>query len=129
LSWDAGVLIVGVLSILAFCAAFHFSGLVARAQAAIATARQTVAVISDKTLDDEQKERAVQGGALRMFGQFALITITAILVLAAPAVVMWIAEMLGAASFAAVSDFLLSWEVIIGATVLIMAAIWLVRRF
>ena len=83
-----------------------------------------MAVIFEKTLDDEEKERLVQRAALHLFGHFALITLTAIVVLAVPGVVMWIGDLIGVAPFAAVSDLLLSWEVIIGATVLILATIW-----
>ncbi len=128
MTWDAGVLIVGLATILAFFGAFHVSGLVARARAVFVLTSQTMAVISEKTLDDEEKERLVQRAALRLFGQFALITMTAIVVLAVAGVVMWIGDLIGVAPFAAVSDLLLSWEVIIGATVLILATIWLVNR-
>ena len=126
--WDAGVLVVGLVAIAAFVAVFHVSGLVARALAALTVAREAMAVIADKTLDDEEKEPLVQRAALRLFGQFGLITLTAIVVLAVPGVAMWGGDLIGLAPFAAVSDFLLSWEVIIGATVAILAAVWLVRR-
>ncbi len=128
MTWDAGVLIVGLADIAAFVAVFHVSGLVARALVALTVARETMAVISDKSLDDEEKEPLVQRAALRLFGQFGLITLTAIVLLAVPGVVMWGGDLIGLAPLAAVSDFLLSWEVIIGATVAILAAVWLVRR-
>ncbi len=128
MTWDAGVLIVGLATILAFVGAFHVSGLVARAKAVVTLTSQTMAVISDTTLNDEEKERMVQGAALRLFGQFILITLTAIVVLTMPGVVMAVGDLIGLASFAAVSEFLLSWEVIIGATLLILGGVWLVRR-
>ena len=128
MTWDAGVLVVGLAAIAAFVAVFHVSGLVARALAALTVARETMAVIADKTLDDEEKEPLVQQAALRLFGQFGLITLTGIVVLAVPGVVMWGGDLIGLAPFAAVSDFLLSWEVIIAATMAILAVVWLVRR-
>jgi len=128
LTWDAGVLVVGLSTIAAFIAAFHVSGLVARARAAVTVASQAMAVIVEKTLDDEVKERLVQRAAIRLFGQFALITLTAIMVLAVPGVVMWVGDVMGLAPFTAASDFLLSWQVLIGASVVMLAAVWLVRR-
>jgi hypothetical protein len=125
---DAGVLAVGLATIATFVAAFHVSGLVARALAALTVARETMGVIADKTLDDEKKEPLVQRAAIRLFGQFGLITATSIVVLAVPGLVMWGSDLIGLAAFAAVSDFLLNWEVIIGATVVIPAANWLMRR-
>ena len=126
--WDAGVLVVGLVAIAAFVAVFHVSGLVARALAALTVAREAMAVIADKTLDDEEKEPLVQRAALRLFGKFGLITLTAIVVFAVPGLVMWGGDLIGLAPFATVSDFLLSWEVIIGATLTILTAVWLVRR-
>ena len=58
----------------------------------------------------------------------ATLLVLGFMVLVVPGVVMWGGDLIGLASFAVVSDFLLSWEVIIGASVVIMAALWLVRR-
>ena len=125
---DAGVLIVGLAAISAFVAAFHLSGLVARARAALTVARDATAVIASKTLDDEEKEPLVQRAALRLFGQFGVMALTALAVLVAPGVVMWGGDLIGLAPFEAVSDFLLSWEVIVGASLVTLVALWLVRR-
>ena len=128
MTWDAGVLSVALATTAAFVAAFHYSGLIGRARSAVATVSQTIAVISEKSLDDEEKERLVQRAALRMFGQFALITVTAAGVLLVPGAVIWVGDLSGLAPVAAVSSFLLSWEVIVGATALILAGVWLARR-
>jgi hypothetical protein len=128
LSWDPGVLIVALATMVAFVATFHFSGLIRRARSAVATVSQTLAVMSRDTLDDEEKERLVQRAALRMFGQFALITVTIGVVFLVPAAVIWVGDLTGLAPVVAVSNFLLSWEVIIGATVLVLASVWLARR-
>ena len=90
-------------------------------------ASQAMSVIAEKALDDEEKQRLVQCAALQLFGQFVLITLIAIVVLAVPGVVIWAGDLIGLAPFGAVTDLLLSWEIIIGATVLSLAAVWLVR--
>lgn len=126
--WDWGVAAVGIAAIAVFALAFQYSGLVERSLAAMAVARDTMAIIGDKSLDDDEKEPLVQKAAIRLLGYFAVLTLISLLVLAAPALLMWLGQLAGIASFAAVSDFLLSWQVIVGATVLMIAVIWIARR-
>ena len=125
---DGGVLAIGLAAIAAFVAAFYWSGLVARASAAVGVAQDAMTVIGDKTLEDEEKQPLVQAAALRLFGHFGLITLTAFLVLLAPGLVIWLADMAGVAPLSAVTDFLLSWQVILISTVVIGAGFWIVRR-
>ena len=125
MTWNAGILVVGLASMAAFVAAFRVSRLVTQARAVVTVASQAMAVIAEKTLNDEEKQRLVQRAALHLCGQFLLITLTAIVVLAVPGVVIWVGDLIGLAPFAGVTDLLLSWELIIGATVLIVAAGWL----
>ena len=128
MTWDAGVVVVGLTSIAAFVVAFHFSGLVFRVRGAVTLATQAMAVIAKNTLDDDTRELLVQRAAIRMFAQFVQITLSSILVLAVPGAIIWMGEQIGLAPLAAVSEFLLSWEVIIGATVLGLATAWHVRH-
>ena len=128
MKFDWRVFAVGLAAIIAFVVAFWASGLVRRARAAASAAKNALAAIADAKLADEEKERVVRGASLHMFGQFVMITLTAAAVLAAPVLVMWICDLSGIAPFASVSDFLLSWEVLIGATALFLAIAWLVKR-
>ena len=125
---ELGVIGAGLLSIAAFAVAFRFSGLVARARAAIALVSTTLAVITEPSLDDDEKERVTQRAAIDLFKAFALITLTASLVLAAPGIVIWFSDVMGLARLQDVLDFLLSWEVLIGTSLLLLAALWLLRR-
>ena len=127
MTWDTGILAVGLTSVVAFVAAFRVSRLATRARGAVMIASQAMSVIAEKALDDEEKQRLVQCAALQLFGQFVLITLIAIVVLAVPGVVIWAGDLIGLAPFGAVTDLLLNWEIIIGATVLSLAAVWLVR--
>ena len=127
MTWNTGILAVGLVSVAAFVAAFRVSGLATRVRGAVMVASQAMSVIAEKTLDDDEKQRLARRAALQLFGQFFLITLTAILVLAVPGVVIWAADLIGIAPFGAVTALLLSWEIIIGATVLILAAVWLGR--
>ena len=126
IDWRIAAVAVG--AIIAFTAAFRVSGLVKRAAAAASAARHALAAISDPGLADEEKERVVRSAALQLFVHFALITLLAAAVLVAPLVVLWVGDLSGIAPFATVFKFLLKWEVIVGATLLLFAASWLARR-
>ena len=128
MTWDASVLVVGLATIVCFAVALHISGLVARVRAAIVAARQAMVVFTDKTLDEATKERLLQRDARFLLGQAILIVLTAVIVLAMSGVVLWVSDFLGIASFAIVSDFLLSQEVIIGGTVLVAVVAWLTKN-
>lgn len=128
MSWDAGVAATGLASIAVFALAFRFSGLIKRSRAAIATATKTLSVIRQSDLDDDEKERAAQKAAIELFRGFLLITLSACLVLAAPGIVIWAGDAIGLASAPAVLDFLLSWEVLIGASLLLVGLLWFLRR-
>ena len=120
MTWDASVLVVGLATVVCFAVAFRISGLVAQVHAAIAVARQAIVVFTDKTLDEATKERLLQRDARRLLGQASLIVLTSVFVLATPGVVLWVSDLSGIAPFAVVSDFLLSLEVIIGGTVIVV---------
>lgn len=122
---DASVLVVGLTAVVCFAVALRISGLVAQIHAAIAVARQTIVVFTDKNLDEATKEKLLQRDARRLLGQATLIVLTSVFVLATPGVVLWVSDLSGVAPFAVVSDFLLSLEVIIGGTVIIVMIAWL----
>lgn len=128
MTWTASAFFVGSLAILAFIAAFHFSGIIARAKAAISLARHTAAVVGDASLNDDEKENICQQAALGLFAHFATITFTSSVVLLIPAVILWASDLGGLATFDEVSNFLLSWEVILGASLVIIAANCLKRK-
>ena len=118
------VLIVAALAIAAFAAGFHISGILEQVYKATATAREAGAVMADKTLDDEVKEKRVQAASLGLFGSFGQILIRSVAVLALPGLILVGADLAGLASLAEIEDFLLSWEVIIGTTILLGGLIW-----
>ena len=120
MTWDASVLVVGLATVVCFTVAFRISGLVAQVHAAIAVARQAIVVFTDKTLDEATKERLLQRDGRRLLGQATLIVLTSVFVLAAPGVILWVSDLSCVAPFAVVSDFLLSLEVIIGGTVIVV---------
>lgn len=120
--------LAAAVAIAAFMAAFIASGLVTVATNAGMTARDSLRVMGDASLDDDAKERAVRAASLRLFGAFGSIALRSALTLSAPLAVIWLGDMAGIAEAVATTDFLLRWDVIIGATVIGFAAWALARR-
>ncbi|MEM8698821.1 MAG: hypothetical protein AAGF44_06590 [Pseudomonadota bacterium] len=118
------LLAVSALAIAAFAAAFHVSGIIDHVMRASRTAREAGAVMSDKTLDDEVKEKRVQQASLGLFASFGQIFLRSLAVLALPGLILWGADAAGLVTFQEIEDFFLSWEVIIGTTILLVVLIW-----
>ena len=114
--------------VLAFLALLAVLRVPARAGAAIARARQAMADLRSKELDDDQKERAVQAHALALFGAFALLTALTAVALLLPAGVVWLAAQAGAVDFDAALDCTMSWPVLLVATVAAVVALRFRRK-
>ena len=120
--------IVGLASIAAFFFAFHFSGLVNKVKSANVIARETLGVIKEEMLEDEEKEQLVQRASLQLFAKFFVITITALAVLLVPGIIISIGDLIGFAPFDSVYSFLLSWEVIVSTTLIVVVFIFVERH-
>jgi hypothetical protein len=118
------VVATGLLSVAAFMAAFLAVRIVPAAAAAIATAHGAVAAMRDPSLDDLARERAAQRASLRLFGAFGGILLRSALALAAAFLPVLAADASGIAPEAAVTGFLMRWDVIVVLTVLVTAG-WL----
>lgn len=127
-SWDLNIIIVSVAAIVAFMIAFRYSGLVSRARSVTSIASRAVDVISQKNMEDDEKGLLIQRAALDLLRQFVVISLISAALLAIPLAVMWLCDLTGIAPFGRVSDFLLGWEVVIGATVVAFIALWILKR-
>jgi len=112
---------VGIASILLFLVALWLLRLVPTAAGALATAQGAVAAMRDPALDDMAREKAVQAASLRLMGAFASIVARGALSLGASLLPIWLADLTGLAAVGAVIDFLSRWDVIVIATVVILA--------
>lgn len=122
------ILIVTALSVIAFIAAFELLGIVPKAREAIATSRQTAAVMGDKSLDDDAKEAAVQKAAGSLMKGFFGLLLRIIGILVAAYIPIFLANLLGLASEDAVLSFMLRIDVILITTVLVIAIIWIATK-
>lgn len=111
-----------IFCIAVFAAALWLSGLLRAGAGALATAHGALAVLRDPAMDDAAREREVQRAALRLFGAGFSILLRGALALCAAALPLWLAEATGLAPMGAVMDFLLRWEVIVLATLVLFAA-------
>lgn len=120
--WAAAFLLV-----MGFLALLFAFGVPDRAKAAIDRSRQALAVVRDKQLSDLEKEKAMQEHAKRMFGLFATITLTSALALAIPVGIVALLDYAQVLDMQTVLDRTLSWQVLVAATVIGLAA-FAVRR-
>lgn len=112
---------VGIASIVLFLVALWLFRLVPTAAGALATAQGAVGAMRDEALDDAAREKAVQSASLRLMGAFASIVVRGALSLGASLLPIWLADVAGLAAGNDVIDFLSRWDVIIIATVVIVA--------
>ncbi len=128
MAFDPVIIAVSLVATGVFVVCFRYSGLIKVAQDAIALARDAGQVMSSKTLSDDEKEAAVQKASIGLMGAFVQITIRAAIVLAATFGIIWASELIGLTTSAAVTDFLLTWQAIVGLSVLVMIIAFVWRR-
>jgi hypothetical protein len=118
-----------VLAVLVFVLAARATGLADKARQAVTSAQASLAVLANRDLDDEAKEKALQALAKRLFALFFLLLLAGAASLAAPAAAVWLLSRTGLVAFSAVLDATLSWPFLLGNTALAAAAVaWLARR-
>lgn len=114
--------------VIGFLALVRVLGLAARVTEVFARSRAALRDMRDPELAEEEKERRVQGHALRLLLLFVVVTAGAAVALLAPVGVVWLLERAGVVSLAGTLDVALSVPFLIGATVLICAALPLLQR-
>lgn len=102
-----------------FIALFKLFRLTEAAKNTMAAAQEALAVMQDATKDDDEKEVAMQALAKKLFGYFIILTAGSIAALGIPAGLVWGLDRLQLIPFQAVIDFTISWEFLIGTTVVL----------
>jgi hypothetical protein len=119
--WAAAVVV-------AFAAAIEVMDLPDRAREVGRRSAECVTVLKDPSLDDDEKERALQKHSLRLFTLLAILVGGSVLALGLPLGGVALLDLAGAASLDRVLAVLQRVDVLVGATVLGGAAYLLVRR-
>lgn len=117
-------LISTVVTVALFIVAFRIMKIVTIAASAVATTRETTAIMADRTLGDDAKERAARRASKRLIVLFFNIVLRSTLVLVIPAIALYLFDSLGLVSFGVATAFLLRPDVIaVSAAATIGAAI------
>ena len=96
-------------------------GLIARPYEVIATSRQAYHVLTDATLNDDEKEAMMQRSAKTLALQFVFISAASLAAIAPPLGVVWVLAAFGLVSLKAVMHLLLSWQILLGSTLFVIA--------
>ena len=122
------LVLITAVSILCFMIAFWLVGIVPVAREAIATVRTAMASMRDPALDDLAREKAAQSAALRMIRFSGALILRSLLALAAAAVPIFAADALGLAPAERSLAFMARWDVILVASVAVLALYFALRR-
>lgn len=118
------------LCVIVFALLLHLVRLVDRTRDVLAIGRESAATMRDATLSDEEKEKAVQRGALRLFGLLFVLLLGSAACLLLPLALIWLLEFAGLFSLRGVLGMLARWDFLLGGTILgivsyLAAAKWL----
>lgn len=102
-------LILLLASAALFVALLHFLHVIEISTGVFAKSRQAMAVMSDASLDDDQKERAVRSMTVEMFALFGRIVARLVLAAVPPTLLVWAAIRLQLTSMDLVIDQSTSW--------------------
>ena len=119
---------ISLLSVALFAVVFWLSKLTAVARRAADRAIAGSMAILDDELSDDEKEKLVRASAIRLLGDTALVVLWLGACLAAAAAPVLLLDWLGMLSAAGVVALMLSWEFIVGTTVALVLAGWLLAR-
>lgn len=117
-----------IFLVVGFVALVRIFGLVTKCGDVFGLVRSSLAVVRNPSMDDEAKESALQSNAKRLFSLFFLLTTGAVLALALPTGVIWILDALHVLSLDAVIKVTLSWQFLLGSTLVGILAVRLTRR-
>ncbi len=125
------MILVAAGSIAIFLLVFWLAGVVASAKSAIAIARGAMQAMRDPGLDELARERTVQTAAIRLVVASGSLILRNLAALAAAFIPILAADWAGIAPQAAMLAFMVRWDVILVATILVTlgavvgARVWL----
>lgn len=118
-------LIAGVLVFVALLRVFDAAGVGGRA---VRTARAAAATLRDRSLTDDEKERAARTAAMGLFRSFVAIAMIGIVALAAPALLLWAGSAAGFYSMDALVATATGWPFLLGSTLVAVVAWFAMER-
>lgn len=120
--------LLAALVVVAFALAIERLALPERARETGRRARQSLDVLRDPSLDDRQKEEALQEQARRLFGLLGILAGGSVLALGLPLAAVWLLELGGVASLEAVLGVLQRLDFLVGTAVAGVLAYLVIRK-
>jgi hypothetical protein len=120
--------LLGVLMVAAFAGIAERARLPAHVRDAVQRARESYAVVSDRSLTDDQKERRLREETPRLMALLGRIVFGSLLALALPLGVLWALDRIGLISLPDVLDVLVRVDFLLVVSALGILAFWTVRR-
>lgn len=114
--------VVAVFSVGLFALVFGALGVARIAGRALVTLQDSLTVVRNPEFTDDEKQRRLQAGSLRLFAAFGAILMRSLLACAASVGVIWVCDRFGWVQSDAVFGFLARWDVIAVAAVVLVAA-------
>ena len=108
----------------AFVALARLLGLVTRPFEVAAISIQAYRVLTDPALHDDTKEAVMRKHAKTLAWLFLLILAGSLVAALLPLGIVWALDSIGLLSLNAVFDALLSWQLVLGGTMLFVAKMW-----
>jgi len=123
------IMTVYVLAVLLLCVGFHFSRILVTLKHVSNAARVAISTMTDSSLDDMAKEKAIQRYAVEMLKQTIALFTKVLLILLVTAVPVWLASTLGWIDMQTFTGFILRWDVLLLTTLAILLPAIVFRRF
>jgi len=121
-------LLGGLIVVLGFISLVKLFGLVDRNIEVIRISKSAVSIVSDKQLDDFQKEKRMQKHAKDLLSLFFIIITTSMLAIGIPLGLVWLMDYVGLLSFKKVIDTITSIEFILASVVISTVVLVFSRR-
>ncbi len=118
-----------ILSLAIFMVGFWVFGVARMGTDALHTARSAVAILRDESVGDDTREKAVRRASVQLFSAFISILVRSALTLLASFMPIWLADVSGLVRTQEVFEYLLRWDVIFIATMVLIVAYLALRWF
>lgn len=117
-----------IILVVGFIALLKVFSLVELSIDVIGLSRQSLADIRNPEMDDEAKEKALQGHTKKLLLLFFKLTSGGIAALLVPLALVWLLEQLDVLSLSEVMSTVLSWEFILASTILAIVVLRVKRK-
>jgi hypothetical protein len=115
------IVAIAIVTLAILAVAFWVSGVMRVSAGVLSTTQNAAAIMRDPALDDMAREKAMQRASLKLIADFGSILFRGAISLAVSFAPIWLADVTGLASSRAVMDFLSRIDVIVVASIVMVA--------